>query len=324
LRGRGDLKLGMVVEVRGRSSDASHHASDIRFGSEIVGPVGVTLTTSANGGTFSLLGQKVSVDASTVFDNSLATKFAAIQPGQILEVHGLLDAAGNVYNATRIELKSNATALFKLRGVIDSVNPPTFTIGGETSSYASLSQPAAGLVAAGRVVRIKLQPNQVGGVWIVTQLKDGARHPEDQDEAEVKGMISKFSSISDFMIGDMKVNASGVSNPGIFALGAFVEVEGPIVEGVLKAIKAHIEDSSSAGSAEFEFHRRIMNLSLDKSTFQLGTDSTISVDANTTFLRGATPGGIDDGDCVEVKAVAQSGTTALRATLIKFDNSCPP
>ncbi|MEQ1804588.1 MAG: DUF5666 domain-containing protein, partial [Burkholderiaceae bacterium] len=66
-----DLKLGMVVAVQGgpiTSDDSGHHsrAGDIRFGSELVGPV--VGTPDVANKRFTLLGQTVQIGANTIFD----------------------------------------------------------------------------------------------------------------------------------------------------------------------------------------------------------------------------------------------------------------
>ncbi len=321
-RNKSDLKIGMIVEVNGNGTDDSGHssASDIRFGSEIVGPfVKASVDTAAK--TFVLLGQKVQVSANTVFDNSLVAAWESLTDGTILEVHGILDSSSGVYNATRIELESSANR-FKLRGQITDLDATTFKIGGATISYASLLPQPTGL-ANGQFVRVKLETAQVNGAWVATKLKSGMRKLEDHDEAEIKGTVSDFNSMSDFKVNGTPVDASGATGAPSLKDGDFVEVEGRLQAGKLIAKKVELEDRDGDASGQFEFHRRIASISSDKSTFQLGSDVTIVVDGNTAFDRGATAENIKDGDCVEVKAVAVSGSTSLRATLIKFDNSCP-
>ena len=323
-RSKSDLKIGMVVEVKGNGTDDSGRssASDIRFGSEIVGPF-VQASVDAAAKTFVLLGQKVHVGANTVFDDSLVAAWQSLTDGTVLEVHGILDSSSGVYNATRIELESNANR-FKLRGQIVDLDTTaqTFKIGGATISYDKLSpQPTS--LANGQFVRVKLETAQVNGAWVATKLKSGLRKLEDHDEAEIKGTVSDFKSMSDFKVNGTPVDASQATGAPSLKDGDFVEVEGRLQAGTLIAKKVELEDRDGNASGEFEFHRRIANISSDKSTFQLGSDVTIVVDGNTLFDRGATAQNIKNSDCVEVKAVAVSGSTNLLAKLIKFDNSCP-
>jgi Domain of unknown function (DUF5666) len=324
-RGRGDLKLGMVVEIRSGAitSGASGRvgsAREIRFGSEIVGPVDAG-SIDAAARTFSLLGQKVRVSDSTVFDDSLAGGFGAITVGAILEVHGLLDAAGATYNATRIEAEP-AASQFKLRGAIAGLDPAakTFTIGGELISYAALVPPPTGL-ADGQIVRVKLAKTQVNGAWVATRLKNGVRKPDDLDEAEIKGTISNFTTITQpFNVNGIAVDASQAANvPAGLANGVIVEVKGRAQAGTIIAVEVEIEDGKRAGAGEFELHGLIESRASGANAFVL-RGMTIGFDATTLFERGATPANLKAGDRVEVRAISVSGSTTLHATRIKFDN----
>jgi hypothetical protein len=98
---RGELKLGMTVEIRsdhvraassgsGRSADARH----IRFGSELVGPA-TDIVPGTTGGTFKVLAQFVDVDNNTVFEDSLAGGLSMIQPDDIVEVHAQFDTTSS-------------------------------------------------------------------------------------------------------------------------------------------------------------------------------------------------------------------------------------
>ena len=321
---RSELKLGMVVEVQGggtTSDDSGRRgkANDIRFGSEIVGPVG---TINANARTLTVLGQEVRVNDGTIFDNSLPGGFGSIQPGDVIEVHGLFDATRTVYTATRIEPETNA-ASFKIRGAIAELNPTdkTFKIGNETIVYASLG--ATPTLANEMIVRVKVQTTKdASGRWVAVRIKNGVRKVEDHDEAEVKGSVANLAlDGKSFEIDGLKVDAANVSSLPTLANGSFVEVEGRVVGGVLVAKKVELEDNQGAGSGEFEFHRKITAATPADKTFVL--DPTTIVWSDTTvFEKGATQGSLTVGACVEVKAVSISGSTNLRAVRIKLDNSC--
>ena len=141
-----ELRLGMVVEVDAGNVDrpaASARALQIRWGSEIVGPVGPVDTAAS---TVEVLGQTVLVTSSTVFDETLAGGLTALRAGDVVEVHGILDPANGRIVATRIEAEAGATA-YKLRGPIADLDTTarTFTIGGERDL---LRRPAGGHRAA--------------------------------------------------------------------------------------------------------------------------------------------------------------------------------
>ena len=323
-RNRSELKLGMVVDIQGgatSSDDSGRHgkANDIRFGSELVGPV----TALAVDG-FTLLGQTVKVSTMTLFDDSIARGLAGVAVGNVLEVHGLYDAAAKVYNATRVEIKA-APALYKIRGAVEDLQTTakTFKIGPELISYENASS-VPNPLANGQIVRVKLQTtkNAVTGAWSATKVKSGVRKVEDHNEAEIKGTITRFGSADDFDVDGLRVDASGVNNkPAGLAAGVRVEIHGRSANGVIIANRIEIEDRNGAGAGEFEFHRRVVSTNAQNKTFILAT-TTIEWTDNTSFEKGATAASLTPNTCVEVKAVTVSGSTNLRATRIKLDNSC--
>lgn len=322
-RNRSELKLGMVVDVQGgatSSDDSGRHgkANDIRFGSELVGPV---TALAADG--FMLLGQTVKVSTMTLFDDSISRGLAGVAVGNVLEVHGLYDAAAKVYNATRVEIKA-APALFKIRGAIEDLQTTakTFKIGSELISYETASS-VPNPLANGQIVRVKMQTNKnTAGAWVATKVKSGVRKVEDHNEAEIKGTITVFNSADAFEVNGLKVDASGVTNkPAGLAMGASVEIHGRSANGVIIANRIEIEDRNGAGAGEFEYHRRVVSANAQNKTFVLDT-TTIEWNDNTSFEKGATTASLTPNTCVEVKAVTVSGNTNLRATRIKLDNSC--
>jgi Domain of unknown function (DUF5666) len=319
-RSSSDLKLGMVVQVKAGSisTDASgsqrSSASEIRFGSEIVGPVGTKGTD-----TFTLLGQTVKVDANTIYDSSSSpplSGFDQIAENDVLEVYGLLDTAGNAYTATRIERKNNASE-YKIRGAIGSLDPDakTFKIGSETISYASASKLPANLADL-QIVRVKLQTEKnAAGAWVATRVKNGMPRMDDTSEAEVKGSVKDLNGRM-FTVSGIPVDATNAAIfPANLAEGAFVEVEGSLSGGKLIARKVELEDSSSSTMGSFEFHGKVQFRDVNSITVR-DTKLTL-VEGSTVFDRGATLANVVTGTCVEVKANA-----SMNATYIKLDNDC--
>ncbi|HRD97740.1 MAG TPA: DUF5666 domain-containing protein, partial [Rubrivivax sp.] len=104
-RTRDDLRLGMTVEVESGAITVTQGAQAasarrIEFDCALRGPV--TALDKA-GGAFTLLGQRVVVDATTVFDDRLAGGLNGLAAGRMLEVYAVFDPAGLRYRATRVE-----------------------------------------------------------------------------------------------------------------------------------------------------------------------------------------------------------------------------
>jgi hypothetical protein len=323
-RSKDDLKLGMITEVRGggiTSDDSGSHsrATEIRFGSEIVGPVSAI---DAAARTLVVLGQTVLASDSTFFDDRLAGGFAGITVGSVLEVHAMRDAATGRFKATRIEPKPNAP-FFKLNGAIGNLNATskTFTIGAESISFAGLAVVPADL-ANGQVVRVKLQTTKVAGAWVASKLRNGASKVEDHDEAEVQGLITAFTSTSEFSVNGIPVNASNASFPkgttGI-VLGARVEVKGSTRDGVITATRVSIEDDSQNHRGEFELHGAISAFNSSAKTFAL-RGVTVRFGGSSIEFRKGTLAGLKDGAKVEVKGTRSADGTTLDATRISFED----
>ena len=320
-RSSSDLTLGMMVEVDGGNIDraaATALAVRIRWGSEIVGPVG-TVDTAAS--TVRVLGQTVLVTTSTVFDSTLAGGLSALSAGAVIEVHGILDPANGRVVATRIEPRAGALA-FKLRGVIAALNTTakTFTINGQLISYAGL--PSGNVppgLTNGQVVRVLLQTTQVGGVWVATGLRGGLRLPEARQEAHVEGVITVFTSATNFEISGLRVDAATASFPDGTAgvvLGARVEVEGSVTNGVLVATKVEIEARRTPEQRPLELRGELGNLNTTAKTFAL-RGLTVWY-GGTVEYQGGTEATLANGRRVEIKGVLSSDRTRLEARRIEF------
>ena len=320
-RSSSDLKLGMMVEVDGGTINraaATALAVRIRWGREIVGPVG-TINTAAS--TVQVLGQTVLVTSSTVFDSTLSGGLSALTAGAVIEVHGILDPANGRVVATRIEPRAGALA-FKLRGVIAALDTTakTFTINGQLISYVGL--PSGNVppgLTNGQVVRVLLQTTQVGGVWVATGLRGGLRLPDAHHEAHVEGVITVFTSATNFEINGLRVDASSASFPDGTAgvvLGARVEVEGTVTNGVLVATKVEIEARRTPDQRPLELRGEMGNLDTTVKTFAL-RGLTVWY-GGTVEYQGGSEALLANGRRVEIKGGLSSDRTRLEARRIEF------
>jgi hypothetical protein len=268
------LKLGMTVEIDGGRIDrlaATALALRIRLNTEVKGPVEAIDTTA---GTATVLGQTVLVTTSTLFDETLAGGLAALAVGDVVEVYGILDPEGARIVATRIEAEDSATE-YKLRGRIANLDTAakTFAINGALVSYASLpaAQVPAGLANA-QLVRVRLQTTPVNGQWVATALRGGRRFPDAITEAKLEGIVTAFASSTSFSVNGLPVNATGASFPdgttGL-QLGARVEVQGTISNGVMQASTVEIEERRFPGPRQWDLRGEIGNLDTTAKTFAL-------------------------------------------------------
>ena len=320
-RTRGDLKLGMTVEVRGSAIDNSSGspastANSITFNSEMVGKI-----DSLNVGAQSLVvfGQTINVKTTTVFDDSLSNGLLSLTLNDVVEVYGLLDAITGQYTATRIERKSGATTQYRLRGRVGNLDgvAKEFNIGTERISYFTLA--AADVPAGftnGMIVRIRVDSARTGNVWTATRLRDGANRPDEQSHARVEGLISSFNLITQFSVAGVPVTTGDTTefpDGKTFGSGDRVEVEGTMMNGVLAASKVEIETDS--GSLDFDFRGPIEAVGAQTITVR-GT--TIGV-AGTIKYQPPTKSAADLvlNANVEVKATLVNGNQ-YQATRIDF------
>ena len=231
------LKVGMVVTVNGSIDDSGNHgvATDVLFDDEVQGEVSSLVDNGLNK-TFSVLGQNVVADiTSTVFDN---TSYAALGNGDIVEVSGVLLSDGTII-ATRVEDKGASTEVER-KGTVSALSGATFTLGTINVDAASATMDPTDLVLAdGQFVEV--EGTLDGGTIVATkvQLEDNS-FDDNVAKVSLEGAITSFNSIADFVVNTQAVDASSaVLTPTTLVLEdmVVVEVEGPIVNGVLQAYK---------------------------------------------------------------------------------------
>lgn len=317
-----DLKLGMRVQLDARGVDhalGTGIAQRIRFGSEIVGPVGA-IDTGAS--TVVVLGQTVLVTTATIFDSSLSGGLSALTAGAVIEVHGILDETTGKVTATRIEPKAAAT-FYRVRGKVSDYNATakTFKIGSEVISFASVANVPPTL-ANGRIVRVQLLTAQVAGAWVATRIGLGVRGPaEGISDAHVEGAITAFTSATAFEVNGLKVDAASAAFPdgttGI-ALGARVEVTGTVTNGVLVATKVELDDHEDHGPRLLELHGPIASIDTTAKTFAL-RGVTVWYGGTVTYKDG-TEASLAVNRRVEVYGKLSTDRTRLEATRIEIKN----
>ncbi len=327
-----DLKLGMMVSVDGSSVDRSSStgkAMSIHFGSETKGPI---TSVDAAGSSFVVLGITVVVDANTVFDASISGGIAGLAAAQIVEVHGLFDAANNRITATRVELE-DSTSNYKMRGTITAIDltAKTFMLGTQKVSYAALAA-LPSWVAEGVQAKAVLSTTPDGaGNWVATKLRPIGTKVEDRSEAEVEGSITAFTSATEFEVNGLKVDASKATLPADttgLVLGARVEVKGAVVDGVLVATLVKLEDEHHGGGGdddhggtprEFELHGTIATGTLDTTAKTFTLRGIVVSYAGTVEYKDGTEAGLAEGVQLEVKGMLSSDGTKLEATRIEFE-----
>jgi Domain of unknown function (DUF5666) len=316
-RNRSELQLGMMVEVQASSIDDSTSrgtAALIRFGSEMKGPVA---SIDAAAQTIRVLDQTVEIRPETVFALGLSG-FAAIQVGQILEIHAQFDAATGRYSATRIELEDNANE-YRLRGLVSSLDTTakTFKIGDAVINYAGVTELPANL-ADGQRVRVRLQTAQVGGQWVATRLRNGVRRVDDFGDARIRGLVTAFTSATQFEVQGVAVEvAAGARVEGAVAQGAMVEVRGRAEGGRIIASRVKVLDRDDDDLRRVELHGTVSALDTAAKTFML---REVKIDySRVTEYKDGNESNLANGRAVEVKGQWSTDRSSLVASSIEFE-----
>lgn len=330
---RANLRLGMLVEVQSDrpaddgSGGRSATATRVRLGGSLVGPledVGLT------GARIRVLGQVVRLTQATVFDG-VAGGVSGLVLGDVLEVHGFPspDIALSDLVATRVERRSSAPAQFRVRGIARDVNamgtPPTLRVGTATFDLGAIVVPAD--LADGRVVRLAVSTSQASGRWPVVSAVVESRRLEDRDEAEVEGLVTALNSATSFSVNGVPVDASVATFPdGPVSLGARVEVEGRVANGVLVATKVELRSDGDVFNEGVDLRGTLSGLNRSATTFVVRGVTifygTVPPAPPPEYVSPASEAGLADGLCVRVRARLDADRTRVLATRIEFRNSC--
>jgi Domain of unknown function (DUF5666) len=318
------LKLGMVVQVDADAivvgtAISTAKASTVRFGSELLGPV---QSFNATTGVLKVLGQTVTLSATTVLDDRLVGGTAALTVGKVVEVYGLYDPATQGVRATRIE-PAGVVVAYRLRGVVAGLDTAmrTLTIGAGTYTYGSGMAP--GDLSVGQYQRLSLGlVADSGGRLPVMAFGTAPSLPLERKAAEVRGVVDSFTSTSSFRVNGVTVNAAAATFPdgtAGLALGARVQARGSVTGGVLVATAVEIDTDQKVEERGFELSGTIESVNLAGKTLVLRGTTVDWSDPNLRFDKG-TVADLVVGRKVEIKGLLSADRTRLRAQRVEFDN----
>ncbi len=242
------LSVGEVALVRGREDAQSGQgaADSVDVEDRVVGPI---TTIDAAGGQLTVLGQTISVTASTSFGPGITpADLTGLKMGDGIEVSGLAGTGGLIM-ATRIG-RTEGNEPMQAMGTASTVDTAAHTlmINALTVDFsaANLIGFASGEPAAGDLVIVRGRVFDVtAGKLTATTLRKADTDRDDQAEGgmvEEEGLITRFASATDFDVAGEKVTttASTVFKNGTAAdLALNVRVE---VRGTLDANKVLVAD----------------------------------------------------------------------------------
>lgn len=316
---RNGLKLGMFVEVEGSGITAgsgaeadSSTATLVRVSSDFIGPA----TDVVSGQTwFKVWGRTINLDSKTVIVGNLSS-------GVVVSVHGLLASDG--YTATRIEVVSTPP-YWKVTGRVAGWQPMLrrFNLGLKTFELPpSLAIPSG--FGDGAVVRVKVDAATYGLLVLpflseipVQSISLVSTRASNAVSARLKGVVASAVVNGRFEVNGVTVDVSAVSGLNLSTLvdGQRVEVRGRIVNGVLVATTAQIEDDDDVDAREVELHGYASIVSSS-----LITVRGVQVAYAPSALYGLV--GVTEGLCVEVRGTEYNPSRQLIATRIKQESNC--
>jgi Domain of unknown function (DUF5666) len=319
-----DLKIGMVVSVRGSSvrnvnGRNSATANSISTNSEIKGPV-----DSVGASSFVVLGQTINVNANTVYAPSL-TGLAALRAGDLVEIHGFTDVQTNSVMASLIERKTNLNQ-YRLTGKVTALDTTarTFSVGSLQINYASADVRVT--LANNTVVRVRLSPTPATGIRTALRIQSPELTPSVRDNfesSELHGTITAFTSINRFSVNGIQVitNANTFYPKGTasITLGARVEVKGSLIDGVLNAQRVKPEDINEVEALENELIGVISALNTASKTFVVRGVTVDYSSTSVSYING-TVNNLANGRVVEVSGRMNAANAVLSATRIQFES----
>jgi hypothetical protein len=310
---RAELRLGMTVEVEsGVIRSGSARAIRVRFDAALRGPVE---RVEADG--FVVLGQRVQVDETTVYEGALAAGLAAITPGQTLEVYALFDSGTARYRATRVERRLVAP-LYRLRGVVAEIQGNTLRIGNALFAFGAAANVPSDL-AVGSFVRLFVANDpDAFGRWPVLRFGEVHRSLVDVADVSVKGFVTSLASLADLRVDGRPVDARGaVIEGGPLAPGLRVEVAGSLRGGVLVATRVSLRSDQFERDRGFELRGPIEQVAANTSLVLRGV--TVGLTDPRLRYEGGAAADLAVGREVEVRGVVSRADGArLDALLVRF------
>lgn len=312
-----NLRLGMTIEVTGtRNADGiTGSASTIKVFSEMKGPV---QSVQAGAGSLSVLGVKVTVDSSTVFEG--AGDLSAVKAGDAVEVYGLRNPSTGDVLATRVEVEpvtaNSGPVTISLSGSISALNTAarTFVLNGQTVQYGSAM--VTGSLASGVKVQVTGSvPSGGGNVTATTVAVQATSSLTEGQTMEFSGIVTDFVSRTQFRINALPIDAGSNSLAASEILklqnGTRCEVKGRVRNGVIVASELECK-SSSATATVYEVSGTITAF-VSASNFTLRNQT---IDASQASFSGGALANLALGKKVTVKGPVVGGV--LKATTVEF------
>lgn len=322
-RAQTDLSVGMVVEVTGTlaADGATGTATRVAYESLLRG----TVDDLPAARTVRVLGQRVSVDDTTVFAGAAGAD--DLRSGDRLQVSGFRDPDGSL-RATWVSRESG-TGQPQLTAFITSVAATTVRLAGldVNITNATFSGVTVGTLAAGQLVRVVLQAPPVSGAAVATRLSlIDSRVPDALRKQQLQGIVAQWDvAAGRFSLNGQPVQVSSATQyqDGTAAslnTGVRVEVTGQLsADRVLRADKLRFLGGAITGYAR----GKVTGVDVNSKRFSLldnpGVEVRVRADTllNDTAMVGGVLSLANLGVGDEVLVLGRANGTRIDAELVQ-------
>lgn len=339
-----DLAVGQVVTLKGsvNADGATGTATNISFADNVEGVVIAAIIAADGTGTLDVMGQTVTVTATTMFDTDVVSiaDMASISAGNLVEVSGYSMGDGNIV-ATHIEVKAAAFSgqEMEVKGLVSSLDSgaKTFNIGSLVVEYGSAIMDLEGkTLVNGLYVEAKTVTALAGYIMTASRVEiedDGDMDMDmaEGEEIEMSGPV--LAKGADYIV----INGQRFYFTGILdddsdiafadiTVGMYIEVEAYAdSQGRLIVTEAELEDE---GDISITAHIDANGINLTNKTITI-LGQTVKVSNSTVFKdeqdEGVTPVRyfhIDDlaaGDLIELEFYVDTDGSII-ATLVERED----
>jgi Domain of unknown function (DUF5666) len=197
------LEVGQVVRVQAAASGgAQGSATAVSYTASVVGPVSQVDPAAS---TFTVLGQTVQVDGTTLFGDGIQpASLAALQVGTNVDVSAFATASGGL-QASRIDLPAPSTPL-QVEGTVEALDTGamTFWINNLQVDYSQAS--VQGQIVNGATATVSAQEYPTAGALHVTRVQAAVGvGGQAGEEGHLEGLVTSISSNGSFYVGSQLI-----------------------------------------------------------------------------------------------------------------------
>jgi len=284
------LRVGQVVTIKGTINDdgTTGTATEVEFDNKVEGPID---NKDPLVNTLTVLGRTVIVDDSTKIEDSAGGTviFANLEDDDMLEVSGLMFDDGKV-QATFIQKRDDVSFTpdvteLELRGTVLGLSGTSFSIGTQQVNFNSESTVFEKMTEAdlanGLMVEVKGTRGAAGTAMTATRIQkeDAVPGLNENEVAEIEGLVTTFVSSTTFSINGQAVDASSA----VFEDGARDDV----AANVRLEVEGRMNASGVLVARKVKFHENQIRIEADVTAKSTAGLNTVTLLGNAVVLNGA-------------------------------------